>query len=318
MAMLWSVKKTEMPFLKALGHARTGDTIVIGRAPAGINDGERFVHMLGVMSLANGRLHLNDMFVCSNDEKETHGTFYPFYDKILICQREVEKGKTVYKFYWVRPSSLAGSSKDTRAPKPAFCLEAEDLRVVPLSSGKGLILIESKPEQRIKLLKRLNVFGTKWNWVTAKEVPVVCEGPHIIYTETPSSVIVGAKVQIAGGQPITRFFRGHGKNRVAVYDHPNTDPPTRILATNTDFFFEIEAHGEKVVVSASTGKPMYPSSSDLYATSNALVRINGTIVEANGVVVTDSFLADWVLAQARGIYYGHNGEIRMLVIKGTP
>jgi hypothetical protein len=312
MATLWLVSK-EMPFLKALGHAETGDTIVIDHAPVGINDAERSVHMMGVLSLFNGKLYLNNTFVCSNDERETHGKFYSFYDKILIYQREVEKGKVMHKFYWMRPS------KGIRMrPRPAFCLEAESLEIMPLSSGKGLILIESKPERRIKLLKKFNTFGWRWNWVTAKEVPVVCEGPHIIYTDTPSSVVVGIKVPVAGGAEITKFFRGHGRNRVEVYSHPDTNPPTRILATNNDFFFESEVDGERVVVSATTRKPMYPSSSDLYTTSNALVQISGTTVKANDVVVTNSFSADWVLAQARGIYYGHDNEIRMLVIKGTP
>jgi hypothetical protein len=307
----------EVPFQKALTRAKTGDTIMVSPAPRGIeNNTTFFTHMTGILSVIGSDVFLNDRFVCNNDAKETNGLgFLPFYDNILIYRRNKKDGKTMHEFYWIRPSVSTSSKNTVIVPKPAFCFEADELKIIPLSSGKGFIVIEEKTN-KIWLFKEKRIMIMLFEKISAKDV--VYEGPYVTYTDTPTSVVVGYQTQGVGGATVTRFVRGHGGNRVAVHDHLGTNPPS-IWATDYDFFYQNEVHDEKVIMSANTGLPTYHGEQgEFFTTSTALIRIIGSTVEANGKLITDSFVKvhpQLITSHPDGILYIWNDEIRMLVIK---
>ena len=315
MTTLISAVKRKLSFQKAIARAVTGDTIIVSSAPANIESGERFAHMLGLMSHINDTLYLNNVAICRTDTALTHGTMYlPFYERILIRR---SAGIGVYDFFWMLPTDPENPARNTNiVPKPAFRYESDQLETIPLSSGKGIILKSTHP-MKIQLLKKLKIIGTTWNVISAKDVDASWEGEHAICFDTPSTLVVGQNISKPGEPPITRFFRGHGRKRVAVYDHPSTDIKD-CLATDTDFFYQDkDARNEGSYVSATTGKAYYTGQrGEFFVTTNALVRREGPIVEANGQIVTDSLCTgNWIVPHAHGMLYGWNGEIRMLVIK---
>jgi len=320
-----------MDFVTALSCAKTGEIIVVSRAPRGIKEGQYFPHMLGVLSLIEGNVFLNDTFICSNDAKETHAnSFYSFYHWILMYRKHtIGSEEVMHEFYGINvlnPAKVAPSTNTHIAPELSFFYEAKKLEIIQLSSGKGLLLIEEKPEQqgRMFLLKQ-------WKWallrrkrISEKDVPFVWSGDHATYKETPTSVVVAKEFELPGGAVITRFYRGHGNKQVCVYEHPGTGH-LDFWATDNDFFYLTQMHGEDSIISANTGRPIYAGKLDtpgkhdsIWTTTEALVRVEGNTVEANGHVVSDTFLAEWVLPHAHGLFYGWGGEIRMLVIKNVP
>ena len=314
MLMLISATQRKMKtLLDALKKAKTGDIIVISPAPAGIQSGESFAHMGGLMSKIGDMLYLNNSVVCRTDSALTHGSSYiPFYEWVLIHR----KNAGVHEFLWMLPTDPNNPKRNTSiVPSPAFRYEAKELEVKSLSSGKGLVLVSDNPP-KIQLLKKLRVLGTTWNVISAKNVDANWEGRHTIWFDAPSTLVVGHNISKQGEPPIIRFSRGHGRRQVAVHDYSGASL-IKCLATDTDFFYrDKDSDKGGSYISAATGQTFYTGmKGQFYVTTNALVRHEVTIVEANGGLVTDSFNSELVVPHAHGLIYVWNGEIRMLVIK---
>ena len=311
MAILVTTSKEEMPYPKALARAKTGSIIGITPAPVGIGGGNCFAHMLGVQSMIDNVLFVNNTRVCSNDEKGVHGrTFTPFLNGTLVEQQTGTK----HDFYLIfSPDQAESLRKNTGMEKPVFQIEADEIEVVPLCSGKSFVIIETKPNKRISLVKWAGLFSKK---VSAKGIPLVWEGPHALYVASPNSIVVGAIAKADDGVPITRFFRGHDKT--TIHSYLGTAPTSNsIWATDDDFFYQTRMSGEDVVISAKTKQPVYYGArmDELYATSTALVRHKGPKVWANNILVTSSFNPEgWAIAHAHGLIFFQDDWIKLLFI----
>ena len=311
MATLLHIETNELEFLKAVDKAATGDTIVIGPAPQGIEGANYAPHMLGVLALIGNTLWLNDTRICNTDFAETHGTAYhPFYGGVLIQRR----AGSAQEFSWLCPEGPPQAGKPLRIA-PAIRIEAEELKTVPLSSGKGIILIEGSPQKRIMLLKQLRIMSKTFQRVSGKMV-AAWEGPHALYVGTPTSVMVGQDVQGDAGAQTIQFYRRRGRKLTPVYLYRgDADPPT--WATENELFFLHRK--EDAIFSAKTGKPVYSGYTSMegnfFATAGSLAWHGGQIVRVGRTVITDSLVADWSVQHAYGLIYGHSGEIRMLIIK---
>jgi hypothetical protein len=309
MAIVSTTTEKEVPDKKAIGIAKTGQIIDLGPTPDNIEKGRSFAHMNGLMTHTEDKLYLNSTFICHTDRAETHSSgYYPFYDGIIMCRLN---GRT-YEFYYLLPPP----NKDVDSvPKPAFKYEADELEVISLTSGRGLVLIEKRPNQRIVLMNKFRFIGTKWNKISKRDI--AWEGPHELYTETPNSVVIGKKMSAPDGTLFTRFYKGH--DNTPIYNHPGPEYPT-CWVTDEGFFFKRDILGEEVVVSAKTGEPIACCKDELYVVSKALVRRRDAIVEANSVVVSESFVTDQIppVAHASGLLYIRRDRIKMLVIKDPP
>lgn len=318
MAILRSFEEKEMPsFLKLLARAKTGDIIDISPAPKNLASYQVVLpHMLGMFSIIHDCVYLNDTEICRNDIEQTHSSdFYPFCRYVLFCRKDLKGKKVVYNFYRIDPSNPASI---TNLPKPAFQYEAEELKIIPLSSGRGLILIESKPKERIVLLKRFSIFGTTWNKITADKITIACEGDYVRYVESPHSIVVGMKVTSPSDVPTTRFYRGPVGKQDIVHNHVGNKEPS-YFATDNDFFYSSEVGGQEVIISVATGKPVYAGvcRDNLHVTAGALVLREGTVIKANGRLITNTFCAnnEPVLDHAYGLLFTWFDRIQLFVIK---